>query len=368
MTGAIHGRSHRAIRVFHDKVAALSVYWIYVSRANYEGVAWPTIVGLNRDTGWSKDTCSEAKALLIAARALEPVPGYIRPAWRNLEKAALARRLNLDKSEYLRPTGYIMVNGEAMPLLYFGGDEVADIDSLDEAPDIPPRRTPTTPDIKRGLPELDSNTTEDSQGPLLEEGKEKREDDSAPVGAGVLGQASEAGAEPPAKTKRKKKEAPPKPPPTAEEQASIERNKLIGAILKAWYEKALVGEKEPYARKGYRSIAATLIDFGIIEQDMIDFMADMRQKPFWNGRGITLSQAAKDIRAWKETRTVKVEPEAALPEWGDNEQAQANRQMIRELADEKSVDAMLKNKQGLLTNPLYGPGGRRRNETTGDQS
>src|SRR6185295_16293387 len=128
MSRTIHGQSHKAIKAFRKKPASLTVYWIYVSRMNNEGVAWPSVAGLGKDTGWNKDTCMEGRAYLVSLGALEKVDGYVRPDWRDLPLAEKTRKLNLDQSEYYRPTGFIIWKGEKLPMLYNGGDEAADID------------------------------------------------------------------------------------------------------------------------------------------------------------------------------------------------------------------------------------------------
>ena len=128
MSGAIHGKSHAALKYFHKTPAALAVYWIYVSRCNYENVAWPSLKGLARDTGWHKNTCHEGRNWLIEHQALERIQPYIRPDWRHLEPKEQQRRINLDKSEYYRPTGYIQIGAQQHKLLYFGGDEPSTID------------------------------------------------------------------------------------------------------------------------------------------------------------------------------------------------------------------------------------------------
>jgi hypothetical protein len=59
---------------------------------------------------------------------LERVSDYIRPDWRALEPQALARKRNFDKSEYYRPTGYVLMNGKRLPMLYNGADEATSLE------------------------------------------------------------------------------------------------------------------------------------------------------------------------------------------------------------------------------------------------
>jgi hypothetical protein len=128
MSRTIHGKSHEALKAFRKESAALPVYWIYVSRMNNEGVTWPSVSRIAKDTGWNKNTCLKARNYLVSIQALERVSDYIRPDWRSLEPQALARKRNFDKSEYYRPTGYVMVNGKRLPMLYNGADEATSLE------------------------------------------------------------------------------------------------------------------------------------------------------------------------------------------------------------------------------------------------
>lgn len=144
--------------------AALSVYWIYVSRTNNEGVAWPSGRGLETDTGWEIKTCLKAREWLVQCEALETVKDYIRPEWRKLPAKERAQKVNFDKAEYYRPTGYIIVNGTRHPMLYFGAQEDSDIE--EEITDVPPQPTSDgnphgfTTDVGSGTTELDSSNTQ----------------------------------------------------------------------------------------------------------------------------------------------------------------------------------------------------------------
>lgn len=171
MSRTIHGRSTKALRHLHAAPAALAVYWCYVARINQEGVAWPSGRGLEHDTGWNEETCLKGRALLVELQALVQVKDYIRPDWRELEPKDMARRRNLDKSQYYRPTGYIVVAGKKIPMLYTGGDEPNDID--EPAPDARSGRASTPPIIDQAdtrpnraelnpIPNLDSPSDLDS--------------------------------------------------------------------------------------------------------------------------------------------------------------------------------------------------------------
>src|SRR5258706_11055581 len=112
MSGIIHGASHKAIKGFREEPAAMSVYWIYVSRTNKDNVAWPSGSGLARDTGWCKEKCLDARQWLVEHNALERADGYVRPEWMNLDEDTRRKKMNLDRCEYYRPTGVINIDGK----------------------------------------------------------------------------------------------------------------------------------------------------------------------------------------------------------------------------------------------------------------
>lgn len=163
---SIHGLSHKALKYFRKKPATLAVYWIYVSRTNNEGVAWPTIRGLKRDTGWSADSCVDARAWLVKHEALEKINGYVQPSWRGLDDKTRAQRVNLDQSEYYRPTGYIVVDDVKYSMLYFGAMEASDIESEGQgSAHVRRHRTSTAPnndaiDQRPDRTELDSSISD----------------------------------------------------------------------------------------------------------------------------------------------------------------------------------------------------------------
>lgn len=191
MRAAIHGKSHAVLKHFRKTPAALAVYWIYIARSNDDSVAWPSLAGLARDTGWNKDTCQEAREFLVKHHALQRVLNYVRPAWRGLDSKKQKRQLNLDRSEYYHPTGYIDIGGKRHWMLYFGGKAESGIDEPasfeGEKDDVLPRRTSKPSDVGWGLIsdgadvrrhrtelntsiELDSKTQEDnSQSSEIEE-------------------------------------------------------------------------------------------------------------------------------------------------------------------------------------------------------
>jgi hypothetical protein len=61
----------RDVHVKKLKGAALAVFLIYVSRANKERVAWPSIGGLARDTGLSPNSVKKARRFLMENGYLE---------------------------------------------------------------------------------------------------------------------------------------------------------------------------------------------------------------------------------------------------------------------------------------------------------
>ena len=126
----IHGASWEAIAAFREKPAALAVYWIYCARVNRDNVAWPSLRGLAKNTGWSVSACQEARKWLVAHGALEQVADYTRPQWRTVPDKRRAELQNLDRAEYYRPTGYIEFAGR-FDLLYIPGKDAQVIPSVD---------------------------------------------------------------------------------------------------------------------------------------------------------------------------------------------------------------------------------------------
>lgn len=181
MSRTIHGQSTKALKHLREKPAALAVYWCYVARMNNEGVAWPGARGLAKDTSWNKATCLEARQLLVSLCALEPVPDYIRPEWRKLPEGEQKKKKGLDRSEYFRPTGYIIVNEQRLMLLYNGGDEANDID--EKAPDVR-RGSTSTPQYNSGNGHLPGSTELDSLSDLdSSQSEDDSKKDIAPDGA-----------------------------------------------------------------------------------------------------------------------------------------------------------------------------------------
>lgn len=156
---AIHGLSHKALKHFHKYPAALAIYWIYVSRLNNEGVAYPSLNGLVKDTGYAKPTCQKARAWLVECKALERVDDYIRREWRDLDAKDKKRKLDLDKSEYYRPTGYIEVDGERFSLLYYGALEKSEVDYTNDGSSSEPSHdgSPGRPSTPLTVNQIDQN-------------------------------------------------------------------------------------------------------------------------------------------------------------------------------------------------------------------
>jgi DnaD/phage-associated family protein len=134
MSNVIHGASHKALKFMRKEPAALSVYWVYISRTNAENVSYPSLRGLANDTGWAINTCKKAREWLVAHKALEEVAAYVRPEWRTLHEDDRALKENLDRAEYYRPTGKIVVDGVTYSMLYFGKSEDTGIEEYDVLP------------------------------------------------------------------------------------------------------------------------------------------------------------------------------------------------------------------------------------------
>ena len=142
MGNVIHGASHKALKFMREHPATLAVYWVYLSRANYENVAYPSIRGLAQETGWSAPECERARNWLVEHQALDRVEGYTRPDWRELSIQDRTRRMNFDKSEYYRPTGRIVIENVIYPMLYFGAQEKSTVEEQEIEP---------TSDVQQGL-------------------------------------------------------------------------------------------------------------------------------------------------------------------------------------------------------------------------
>ena len=113
-------------------------------------MAWPSLRGLAHDTGWSSlGAVQKARHWLVKNGAIERVEDYVRPAWRDLPLPARTRLVNLDRSEYYRVTGVLVVGDKALPMLYENphqDDEISHVSS---------DRTSTARDVGRRDTELD---------------------------------------------------------------------------------------------------------------------------------------------------------------------------------------------------------------------
>jgi len=312
----IHGTSHKAIKFFREFPAAMAVYWIYVSRANNEGVAWPSVRGLRADTGWSTDPTMDARKWLVDHEALEEVKDYVRPKWRKLDDATKARLLNLDQAQYYRPTGKIVIDGKEYDLLYYGGTESSDIDESesDQSPDVPPRRTSTPPNIDAvehppggtelgiSISELDTNQSEDNSKTLSAtsaEGDKKSGEWSGvdeKTSATPTGSAADTIKEKtPAKAKTTTRTTPPVPrtpsPRKKSESAyTAEENKAIGDLIKAWMDAADNFQPYAYQNKTWRAQAVNLHKQGITPDNVKTFIAGLRSDRFWRDKVIEWSK------------------------------------------------------------------------------
>lgn len=163
MSRTIHGSSYKALHLMRKPAPTLAVLWVYIARANNEGVAWPSIKSLHEDTGWGKTAVSDARDWLVEHKALERVEKYVRPTWREKTPQELTRRQNFDKAEYYRPTGYVEIDGVRYDMLYAPSGEESDLpdDPALDSSDVTPERTSelsghqTSADISSGGTELD---------------------------------------------------------------------------------------------------------------------------------------------------------------------------------------------------------------------
>jgi hypothetical protein len=180
MGSVIHGASTKALKHMRENPATIAVYWVYCARANHENVAYPTLRGLERDTGWCKSECDEARKWLIEHQALEVVDGYVRPEWRELEPQKRAQRVNFDKTEYYRPTGRLVVDNVIYPMLYVGKSEPSDVedDEVEQNTDVLQQRTSvdnghqSTTDVSSHSTEL--NTSESKLNTTTARGKKRK--------------------------------------------------------------------------------------------------------------------------------------------------------------------------------------------------
>lgn len=119
MASIIDWGSTATVKHFRKNVAALAVYWVYLARtSNVENIAYPSIRGLARDTGYSIPTCLRARRWLVENNALERIDDYVHPDFRSLPDGERRRAVGLDKREYYRPTGYIVIDGRKHRLTY----------------------------------------------------------------------------------------------------------------------------------------------------------------------------------------------------------------------------------------------------------
>lgn len=114
----IHWRSDNSIKHMRQHGAALAVYWVYCADMGRDGVAWPSLRNLCKVTGWSKQSVMEARHWLVEHGALELQSDYVRRAWRDLPQFEQNHKRNLDKAEYYFITGYMVIDGLRLPLLY----------------------------------------------------------------------------------------------------------------------------------------------------------------------------------------------------------------------------------------------------------
>ena len=269
MSSTINGKSTSVIKHFRSKPAALAIYWIYCARQNNEGVAWPSLRGLQRDTGWSYNTCQAARTWLEEHRAIEPVKDYTRPDWRALPVDDLTQRQNLDQTHYYRVTGVLMVDSVAHPMLYVNEEQSDGLDekALHDSPDASWMASDIAPH------ESELNTIEKPELPTTEK-------HSAPNGA--------VEAEPPT----------PQPDPVEEPAAKPAQPHI--AIIDAWYEGMPAA---PVTRKYPRNVATAkrILDAGYTPDAVRDFVTDRYTDPFWHDKAMTLEYVEDNLPLWVES-------------------------------------------------------------------
>lgn len=160
MGSIINGKSIAALKHFRKNPAALAIYWEYCARVNGDNVAYPSLRGLVKTTGWQFAACQRARAWLVEHKALESVDEYVRPEWRAMPLRQRQQRINLDRSEYYRPTGYLEVDGVRYEMLYLPNKD-ANAVAPEVSDDIPntssKRRIIESSDHRRGISELNTS-------------------------------------------------------------------------------------------------------------------------------------------------------------------------------------------------------------------
>ena len=97
-------------------------------------------------------------------------------------------------------------------------------------------------------------------------------------------------------------------------EAKRERPIQIAAIINAKVvsdiDRKIPHNKQanPWMNKTERGWCEAIIDAGFTPEDVVAYIADLVQEPFWHGRSISLKYIAQNIRAWAEK---PVEPERA---------------------------------------------------------
>lgn len=333
---SIHGLSHKAISAFRDKPAALAVYWIYVSRTNNEGVAWPSLRGLVHDTGWSINACKEARKWLVEHGALETVDEYIRPRWRKLEGDDKTHTRNIDHSEYYRVTGNIMVNAKEYAMLYFGSTEESDIDNPTE-PDVSPDDTtgditdvspqPTSGAVKQAsgdtelsisIPELDSTNTNLDSSSNTSTAPDGTDGAKLPV-IGFIGQDAKAAATVKENSLAKPDAAMPPPPSSGAPPApkktrkkpekvspyTPEENKAIEALFYPWWKGCDIPARPiDCGWASNRDLAIILHKAGITPDHVQTYVEAKKKEAYWKDDVLPWTYLYKNITTWLKGRNL----------------------------------------------------------------
>lgn len=294
MSSVIDGKSHQTIKFMRDKPAALAVLWIYASRTNPEGVAWPSLRGLAKTTDWSVPVCQDGRDYLVEHGALEQVDNYIRPQWRKLSLADLTRKRNFDRAQYYRVTGVFTHGGNTYPLFYHGGNEASDIE--DDGSDVQPGLTSdgvahqTALHVQPGCTELDSSIPElDSKKSELSTRKQR-----TPTPQPLQNSAQ-------TRSKQNSVPTPNVAAPLPPNYAALEDSfKPLSAIIIAWHDAhPVIKPSIPRnQRERYNDEANALLAAGITPGDMTVFVKERLK----NGQKTTWAFIVTDIHDFMRSR------------------------------------------------------------------
>lgn len=135
MSRTVHHDFRNAVKLLRKEPAALAVYMIYVSRMDNQAVAFPSIRGLSKDTGWSTRKVQDARTYLTTMGLLTRIDN---PSDNPMDRRAFYR-VN-DSFEYEGKTYYTLFNGAQVP------DVRDEKEHMHVLPNSTPRTTPSNVD------------------------------------------------------------------------------------------------------------------------------------------------------------------------------------------------------------------------------